>query len=118
MGKITTLFGIFILTLLGTMGAFFLKRTSGTQIKLHLFQIFKCPFLYLAGVCYITAALLNIILLKYMDYSILYPMTSLTYVWTAILAHLKLKEKINYKKIIAILLIVAGVFVLNMPQLS
>lgn len=111
MSKITTFFGIFILTILGTMGAFFLKRASGMQIKS---QVFKCPFLYLAGVCYITAAFLNIILLKYMDYSILYPMTSLTYVWTAILAHLKLKETINYQKIIAILLIVAGVFVLNM----
>lgn len=101
------------MTVSGTLGAYFFKRTSGKQEKLLLLEILKMPSLYMGGAFYVAGAVINIILLKYMDYSVLYPMTSLTYIWTTILAWVALHEKINYNKLIAIILIIMGVFVLN-----
>jgi drug/metabolite transporter (DMT)-like permease len=64
--------------------------------------------------CYLLGALLNIVLLRHLPYSIVYPMTSLTYIWTMVVSYFLLKEKINRNKIIAVALIVTGVIVLNL----
>lgn len=105
--------GILVLTMLGTIGAFFMKLVTYSLKNLSIKNLVQCPFLYLSGCCYVVATLINVFLLKHINYSVLYPMTSLTYVWTTIWAHVFLKERISKHKIIAILFIIFGVFLLN-----
>ncbi len=104
---------VFFMTVSGTFGALFFKNAMAKNEGRRIFALIAEPQLYFGGVCYLLGALLNILLLRYMDYSILYPMTSLTYIWTMIVSYLVLKEKINTDKLIAVALIVSGVVVLN-----
>lgn len=104
---------IFIMTISGTFGALFFKRAISKQQGLNLFRLALTPSLYIGGVCYVLGASTNIILLRYMDYSVIYPMTSLTYIWTMIVSYLVLGEKITREKVFAVLFIVAGVVFLN-----
>ena len=58
------------------------------------------------------AALINIFVLRHLDYSVVLPLTSITYIWTMILSYITLKEKISNKKIIGVCLIVVGALIL------
>lgn len=52
------------------------------------------------GFLYLGATIINIIVLRYLDYSVALPLTSLTYIWIMILSYLILREKITVKKIV------------------
>ena len=62
----------------------------------------------IGGVLYLLSALLNIYILKFLDYSVVLPLTSITYIWTLILSYKLLHEKISKKKIIGVAFIVLG----------
>lgn len=109
-----TILLIFIMTLSGTLGALSFKTAMTRTERRGLLRLIAEPRMYLGGLCYFLGAVLNIVLLQHMPYSVLYPMTSLTYVWTLVLSRFILKESINRNKIIAVILIVAGVVVLNL----
>lgn len=95
-----------ILTLSGSLGGFCFKKAVSTSDSLAK-VIFK-PTLYLGGFFYIIGASLNIVVLKYLPYTIVLPLTSLTYVWTLVIAYLALKEKITRLKVIGVTLILVG----------
>ena len=105
---------IMVMTLSGTFGAIFFKKASAAIDREHIFRMLVNPNLYLGGFFYVLGAVLNILLLRYMDYSVLYPMTSLTYIWTMIVSYLIFKEKINPYKIGALCCIVLGIVVSNL----
>lgn len=105
---------LFVMTISGTFGALFFKKAMANIAGGKTVAIFVEPSLYLGGIFYLMGALLNIFLLRHMSYTILYPMTSLTYIWTMVVSYFVLGEKINRDKIIAVILIVAGVVVLNL----
>lgn len=58
------------------------------------------------------SALINIYVLKFLPYTIVYPLTSITYIWTFIISKVFLGEVITLKKIVGILLILIGSFIL------
>lgn len=58
-------------------------------------------------------ALLNIYVLKFLPYTVVLPMTSLTYIWTMIISFYLLKEKITFKKILGVILILIGAFLIS-----
>ena len=62
--------------------------------------------LYVGGFLYLLSAVINIWVLKWLDYSVVLPLTSLTYIWTMVLAYLILKEKITRGKFIGNLIII------------
>lgn len=64
--------------------------------------------LYIGGGLYLISALLNIFVLRYLDYSVVLPLTSITYVWTMIISYLILKESITKRKIAGVALILVG----------
>ncbi len=97
---------LIIMTLLGSVGSLFIKRVSGLN---NVLGIFKDVNLYIGGILYLSAAILNIKLLQVLDYSIVLPLASLTFIWTMVLSHLFLKEKITKKKIGGVILIILGV---------
>lgn len=59
-----------------------------------------------------TSAIINIWVLRYLDYSVVLPLTSLTYMWTMFLSYVILKEKITKRKVAGVILVlIVAVFV-------
>lgn len=102
---------VLAMTLVGAMGAFFLKagmdRVDGPA------SLFKNPRIYLGGCFYLAGAALNILLLRRLPYSVVYPMTAITYVWSMTLSAAFLKERITKRKLLGVALILAGVAILS-----
>ena len=96
---------LIVMTFIGSAASLFLKRASGTK---SLLGMIKNKNLYLGGGLYFISALLNIYILRFLDYSVVLPLTSLTYVWTMFLSKIFLKEKISAKKKIGIAVILIG----------
>ena len=96
---------LIIMTMLGSFASLFLKKTSANQ---DLLCIIKDSNLYIGAALYIFSAIINIIVLRVIDYSVVLPLTSLTYIWTMFLSSFVLREKITRRKISGIGLIVAG----------
>ena len=100
---------IIIMTLMGAFASFFFKKATGTEsIKQLLFNV----NLYIGGFLYVLAAFLNIYVLRFLPYSVVLPLTSITYVWTMIISYFILSEKISEKKIMGVFLIIIGAFLL------
>ena len=94
-----------LMTLCGSLGALFFKRsTQGSQ---GLLPLLRTPQLYGVG------ALLNIALLRIWAYSVVYPLTCVTYVWTLFLSHRFLGEPLTRRKLLGIGLVLAGVVILT-----
>lgn len=96
---------LLIMTMLGAVASLFLKKSSGSE---GVFAMLKNVNLYIGGFLYLASAVLNIWILRYLDYSVVLPLTSLTYIWTMVLSYLILKEKITKKKIGGVVLIIIG----------
>ena len=102
---------VLAMTLVGAMGAFFLK--AGMDRVDSLTSLFQNPRIYLGGCFYLAGALLNILLLRRLDYSVLYPMTAVTYVWSMALSAAFLGERVIKQKLIGVTAILAGVILLS-----
>ena len=101
---------ILVMTGINSLGALFFKDT---MVRVKVFSIknsFKVLTLYLGMLCYLVGSIINIVLLKNEDYSIVYPLTSLSCVWTLVFSKIFLGEKITIRKCVGIPLIVLGTF--------
>ncbi|UOQ94435.1 EamA family transporter [Halobacillus shinanisalinarum] len=100
---------IMVFTLLGAIGGYFFKKATS-----HGFSIngYVMKNLIIGGSFYGIGAILNIITLNYLPYTIVFPLTSITYVWTMLISYIFLSELISMKKIIGLLFIVIGSFLL------
>lgn len=102
-----------ITTFSGSAGALSLKQGMNQLEDLTVKKALKNPWLLVGTFLYILSAVTNIILFKYLDYSIAFPMTSLSYVWTVLISYYTFKEKITWPKIIAIVSIMIGVVIIS-----
>ena len=100
---------IIIMTLGGALASIFLKKASSFK---NLKELLLNKNLYIGGFIYVTCAILNIIVLRHLDYSLVLPLTSITYIWTLVLAHMLLKESIGKKKIVGVVFIIIGAILL------
>lgn len=107
--RIELLVIILLMTILGAVAGLFLKRASGSD---GLIAIATNPNLYVGGILYLIAALLNVYVLRFMEYSVVLPLTSITYVWTMFVSYLFLRETITKRKIMGVCLIVIGAMIL------
>ena len=101
---------LLIMTMFGSVASLFLKKASEAN---GLIDMFKNINLYIGGFLYVSSAILNIWLLKILDYSVILPLTSLTYIWTMVLSYFILKEKITVKKIAGVCLILIGAIIIS-----
>lgn len=101
---------LLIMTMFGSAASLFLKKASGSN---GLINMLKNINLYIGGFLYVSSAVLNIWLLKILDYSVILPLTSLTYIWTMFLSYFILKEKITVKKIVGVCLILIGAIMIS-----
>lgn len=100
-----------LMTMIGSLASLFLKRATQAQGYL---QMLRSVHLYLGGGLYFLSALMNIYILKYLNYSVVLPLTAITYVWTMVLSALVLHEKITGKKVLGVLLILVGAVCVSM----
>lgn len=100
---------LIFMTLLGSFASYFLKKASFSNTVIDLF---KCKSFYLGGALYFVSAVINIILLKHLEYSTVLPLTALTYFWTILISSIFLKEILNKRKLFGTLTIIVGVFII------
>lgn len=99
------------MTLLGSFASFFLKKSTNTSgIKSFLSNM----NFYVGGALYLTAAIINIYVLRFLPYSVVLPLTSITYIWTMILSYFLLREKISKMKIYGVIMIIIGALLIGM----
>lgn len=96
---------LLVMTLMGSVASLFLKKASSST---ELISLITNRNIYIGGFLYLGSAVLNIVVLKTLDYSVVLPLTSLTYIWTMIISYLYLKEKISKKKMIGVIMILVG----------
>lgn len=101
---------LIVMTILGAFAGMFLKRASS---NLNIKALLLNYNLYIGGLLYLISALLNIYVLRFLDYSVVLPLTSITYVWTMLISYFVLKEKITVKKIIGVCLIILGAVIIS-----
>lgn len=94
-----------LMTLSGVIAFLFLEKALGSEKIIYMLKNIN---LYIGGGLYLISALLNIFVLRYLDYSVVLPLTSITYVWTMIISYLILKESITKRKIAGVALILVG----------
>ena len=97
---------------LGAFASYCFKNATTKLEGPNIFALAREKFFWFGGLLYIIAAINNVFLLSYMDYSILLPMSSITYIWTLIFAYKLLGEKITSRKIIGVASIVCGAVLL------
>lgn len=111
---------IFLMTILGAAASMFLKEASGSLKGDSALKIFcnmlKTPSLYAGGILYLTASLLNIYVLRLLDYSSVLPLSAFTYVWTMFLARIRFGEKLTKRKMAGVLLVVIGAVLVSRPN--
>lgn len=100
---------ILIMTFGGALASIYLKKASSFK---NIRELIMNKNLYIGGLIYVSCAILNIVVLRKLDYSLVLPLTSITYIWTMVLASTLLKEKISRKRIIGVLIIILGVIIL------
>lgn len=100
-----------IMSFLGAMGAYFFKKaTTKTE---RLIALFACREFYFGALFYTVGLILNIWLMEYVQYSILYPMSAVTYIWTAVISCKLLGEQMSKKKLAGLIGIVIGVIFIS-----
>ena len=103
---------IFLMTIMGAVASLFLKKASGSMngktVIESVLKLLKTPSLYIGGILYLLASVLNIYVLRILDYSSVLPLSAFTYVWTMFLARLKFGEKLTKRKMAGVFLVVFG----------
>lgn len=100
---------LIIMTMIGATASLFLKKASNSN---SIINLLKNKNIYIGGFLYLLSAVLNIYVLKYLDYSVVLPLTSITYIWTLIISYKLLEEKISSKKIIGVCCILTGAVII------
>lgn len=96
---------LIIMTMIGSFASFFLKKASSLN---SIIGLLKDKNIYIGGFLYLVSAIINIYVLKHLPYSVVLPLTSLTYIWTMMISNKLLEEKIGKKKIIGVCCIFIG----------
>ena len=100
-----------LLTLLEAAGSVYLKKATAAD---GIIGIIKTPVFYLGGFLYFAAAVLNIYVLRFLDYSVAFPLKAVTYIWTVLLAYVFFREKLTGRKLAGVLLIIGGAVLISM----
>jgi drug/metabolite transporter (DMT)-like permease len=117
---ILTIILIVITTIIGSFGSLFLKKGSANfHLHFHkglgiIIDIIKNYFIIIGIILYLISAMFFLYLLRTEELSMLYPMTSLSYVFVTILSYYILKEKINFYKTLGIVSIIFGVVLVTL----
>ncbi|RME78377.1 multidrug transporter [Candidatus Woesearchaeota archaeon] len=99
--------------LISALGAILFKKAAPT-ISLHPVKLLKNYYFWTAGIVYLLGAVGYYALLRITPLSVLYPLSSFTYMWLAIIGYFHLNEPFNMRKIGGIALIMLGAFIITL----
>jgi uncharacterized membrane protein len=99
---------VFIGTIIGSFGALYLKIGS-KDLSINIKKIIKNYKLILGLLFYVLSSLFYVTALRWGELSVLYPFTSVGYVWVCFLSMKFLGEKMNKLKWIGIITIIIGI---------
>lgn len=99
-----------VMTALGAIGSLFLKKSVS---RCHdIVKVVLEPYFILGGLFYFVSALLDIWLLRHLRYVVVLPLTSLTYVWSMLLAKMVLRERVSALKVTGLIFVIGGMLAL------
>jgi drug/metabolite transporter (DMT)-like permease len=75
-----------------------------------LLGLFRTPWIILGFVCYGVSAILWLDVLSKLDFSLAFPLVSLTYVFSLIIGRFIFHETVGLDRIVGVLLILGGLF--------
>ncbi|UCC85578.1 MAG: EamA family transporter [Anaerolineales bacterium] len=75
-----------------------------------LLRLFRTPWIILGFACYGVSAVLWLDVLSKLDFSMAFPMVSLTYVFSLVIGRLIFHETVGLDRILGVLLILSGLF--------
>ena len=99
---------VIIATFIGACGSLYFKKAAANVTK-RFFANFLNKDLMIGVGLYLASSIIFIITLKHERVSILYPITSLSYIWASLLAIKYLGEKPNTLRWIGIGIVIIGV---------
>jgi drug/metabolite transporter (DMT)-like permease len=82
---------------------------SGNPLQ-SLIGIFGTPWIIVGFICYGMSAVLWLDVLSKLDFSLAFPMVSLTYVFSQIIGHFLFHETISLTRLLGVALILGGLF--------
>ena len=98
--------------LLGALGALFFKKAGASHSGSFVRLAFNGHFVF-GAFLYGLSLIGYVLLLKRLPLTIMYPLTSITYIWVAILSIVLLKERMTGKKALGIGLVIFGIVVVT-----
>ena len=97
--NLIAIFLLVIVAFLAALGNLFFKKAALSEKKTLLAKMFTMPFI-LGGILFVACPVISSFCARYLDFSILYSMTALNFVFILLLSKLFLSEKIDkYKNI-------------------
>jgi drug/metabolite transporter (DMT)-like permease len=99
------------MTICAAFGALFFKKASGFS---SVYNLLKDVNLYIGCLLYLITVSVNIYLLRFLDYSVVLPLSSVTYVWILFLSQRFLNEKLTARKLFSITGIVIGAVLVSL----
>ncbi len=75
-----------------------------------LLGLFRTPWIILGFACYGASSLLWLDVLSKLDFSLAFPMVSLTYVFTLVIGRFLFHETVGLERVVGVLLILGGIF--------
>lgn len=105
--------GLVILsTIISGFASIFLKKGSA-KLSRNIFKQIKNYELIFGLFLFLFATVFYVWALKQADLSLIYPITSFTYIWVALLSVYFLKEQMTLYKLLGIIFIIGGVFLIT-----
>lgn len=83
------------------------------QLYSLLLSLITNSYLILGIVCYVLGMIIWMIILSKFEVSLVYPMVSISYIFTALLAYFAFNEPLTLNKIVGILVICLGVYIVT-----
>ena len=99
---------VIMATGIGALGSLYFKKASD-RVTMRFFANFSNADLMKGVALYLISSIIFILALQYEKVSILYPITSLSYIWASLLAMKYLNEKPNILRWIGIVIVIIGV---------
>ncbi|MBQ8914058.1 MAG: EamA family transporter [Lachnospiraceae bacterium] len=90
-----------------------LKKSAGKTYESKIKEYMNLPVIFAYGLFFMSS-LLTVLAYKYVPLSMGPILESTGYIWVSILGYIILKEGINKKKVIGLLIIIAGIIVFNL----
>jgi len=101
---------LILATFLTAIGQICFKKTA--LLEASFFRKFLHPIFLLGGFLFVCCPVLSSLAAKVIDFSIMYAMTSLSFVFVLIFSRVILKERVDWPKIVGVSVVILGLLVM------